>query len=73
MLFRSVIEQGTKSLLTPQVKVFFSTKANARIRPEILDLARPGCAEKIAAREDPENWKFPDLNELWSGLPSANW
>ena len=68
-----VIEQGTKSLLTPQVKVFFSTKANARIRPEILDLARPGCAEKIAAREDPENWKFPDLNELWSGLPSANW
>ncbi|MBA4092776.1 MAG: phosphodiesterase [Candidatus Accumulibacter sp.] len=61
-----VVEQSQKSLLAPHVKVFFSTKANARIRPEIVDLSRPGCPEKIAGREDPSKWNFPDLNELWS-------
>jgi HD-GYP domain-containing protein (c-di-GMP phosphodiesterase class II) len=62
-----VVEQSAKSLLAPQIKVFFSTKANARVRPELVDLSRPGCPEKIAAREEPGKWNFPDLNELWSG------
>lgn len=65
-----VVEQSAKSLLSPHVKVFFSTKSNARIVPEMIDLSRPGCPEKIAAREDPAKWNFPDLNELWSGLPT---
>jgi putative nucleotidyltransferase with HDIG domain len=68
-----VVEQGEKSLLTPRVKVFFSTKAKARIKPEVVDLSRTGCPEKIAGREDPAKWNFPDLNELWSGLPGASW
>ena len=63
-----VVEQAEKSLLTPSIKVFFSTRSNARIAPEIVDLARPGCTEKIAGREDPAKWNFPDLNELWSGV-----
>jgi HD-GYP domain-containing protein (c-di-GMP phosphodiesterase class II) len=62
-----VVDQSAKSLLAPQIKVFFSTKANARVRPELVDLSRPGCPEKIAAREEPGKWNFPDLNELWSG------
>lgn len=66
-----VVEQAPDSLLKPRIKVFFSTRANARIKPEIVDLARQGCAEKIANREDPGKWNFPDLNELWSGLPEA--
>ena len=65
-----VVEQSAKSLLAPQIKVFFSTKANARIRSEVVDLSSPGCPEKIAAREDPAQWNFPDLNELWSGQAS---
>jgi len=68
-----IVEQAEKSLLTPRVKVFFSTKANARIKPEIVDLARPGCQEKIAGREDPAKWNFPDLDQLWSGLPGVPW
>ena len=68
-----VIEQAGQSLLTPRVKVFFSTKANARIVPEIVDLSLPGCQEKIAGREDPDKWKFPDINELWSGLKASPW
>ena len=68
-----VVEQSEKSLLTPRVKVFFSTKANARIRTDIIDLSAPGCHDKIAQREDPELWQFPDLNELWSGVSGAAW
>jgi putative nucleotidyltransferase with HDIG domain len=68
-----VVEQAETSLLTPRVKVFFSTKANARIKPEVVDLSRKGCPEKIAGREDPAKWNFPDLNELWSGLSGSPW
>ncbi len=62
-----VTEQTAKSLLAPIVKVFYSTKIDMRILPEIIDLSRPGSTEKIVAREDPDKWHFPDLNELWSG------
>ena len=68
-----VVEQSEKSLLAPRVKVFFSTKANARIRPEVIDLSLTGCHDKIAQREDPTQWQFPDLNELWAGIPGAPW
>ena len=66
-----VVEQSPKSLLTPRIKVFFSTRSNTRIRPTLIDLSQPGCSEKISSREDPENWNFPDLNELWSGIKIA--
>ena len=68
-----VVEQTAKSLTTPCVKVFFSTKSNMRILPQVVDLSRPDTTERIAGREDPVKWHFPDLNELWSGLPSAPW
>ncbi|TXH88583.1 MAG: HD-GYP domain-containing protein [Rhodoferax sp.] len=60
-----VVEQSEKSLLTPKVKVFFSTQSNMRIVPVLVDLSAPDCKEKIASREDPEKWHFPDLDELW--------
>ena len=66
-----VIEQTGKSLTTPTVKVFFSTKSNLRLTPEILDLSKPDVGEKIVSREDPAKWKFSDLNELWSGVADA--
>ena len=62
-----VIEQSPRSLLAPRIKVFFSTRSNARIKPEIIDLSTPNCLDKIAGREDPAKWNFADLNELWSG------
>lgn len=68
-----VVEQTGKSLTTPSVKVFFSTKSNMRIVPEVIDLSLPGAGEKIVSREDPAQWRFADLNELWSGLSRAPW
>ena len=68
-----VMEQTSKSLTTPKVKVFFSTKSNMRIVPVIVDLSLPTASDKIAGREDPAKWKFSDLNELWSGQTKSPW
>ena len=68
-----VVEQHTQSLTKPVVKVFFSTKANMRIPAVTVDLANVDTTEKIVGREDPNTWHFPDLTELWSGLPDAPW
>lgn len=67
-----VIEPTEKSLLTPKVKVFFSIKQNGRITPEILDLSKHDCKDKITSHEDPVNWGICDIQELWSGLPSTH-
>lgn len=68
-----VTEQNHGTLLKPLVKVFFSTKSDMRIPPEVVNLAAPGCKEKIVERENPDTWRFPDLNELWSGMPLISW
>lgn len=60
-----VIEQGEQSLLKPKVKVFFSTKSQAYIKPEIIDIAR--SLEKIAGREDAAKWGIKDLDRWWAG------
>lgn len=65
-----VVDQAGKSLTTPMVKVFFSTKSDLRIGPELIDLSRPGITEKIVSREDPAKWHFSDLDALWSGVVS---
>ena len=68
-----VVEQNPATLVSPKVKVFFSTRSGLRIVPETVDLAAPGCSDRIAAREDPAKWHFPDLDELWSGLSQQPW
>lgn len=62
-----VVAQNQKSLLAPTVRVFFSTKSNLRIPPEMIDLAAAGLHDRIMSTEDSSKWDFPDLNELWQG------
>jgi putative nucleotidyltransferase with HDIG domain len=66
-----VTEQSPRSLTTPLVKVFYSTKSGMRLVPFMVDLSRPEGIEKIHQREDPAKWNFPDLNEMWSGVSMA--
>lgn len=61
-----VVEQSAKSLLAPHVKVFFSTKSQTRIVPELVDLSHPATLEKIVGREDAAKWGLTDLDELWA-------
>ncbi|MGY4533993.1 putative nucleotidyltransferase with HDIG domain [Pseudomonas sp. TE3786] len=67
-----VMDQHATSLLTPRVKVFFMAKSKTPIPQQIIDLAKLVGREKIVGREAPEDWNFPRLEELWSGLPSKN-
>lgn len=60
-----VVEQSDKSLLAPCVKVFFSTKSQTRIVPELIDLSHPSTTEKIVGREDAARWGIQNLDELW--------
>ena len=62
-----VMEQNPHTLVAPRVKVFFSTKSQMPIPPEVLDLSHSGCTDRIAARESNKVWKFPHLDELWAG------
>lgn len=61
-----VAEQSDKSLLTPRIKVFFSTKSMAYVPPELIDLSRPNVSEKIVAREDAEKWGIKNLDQYWA-------
>jgi HD-GYP domain-containing protein (c-di-GMP phosphodiesterase class II) len=61
-----VCAQNPAALLTPVVKVFFSTKSNMRIEPQELDLASSWCRDKIAGCESPADWPFKDLDQLWT-------
>ncbi len=56
-----VIEQTEKSLLTPIVKAFFSTKSNEPFMPELIDLSK--SQESIVSAEDPVKWGF-DLKQV---------
>jgi HD-GYP domain-containing protein (c-di-GMP phosphodiesterase class II) len=60
-----VVEQNLGKLVTPVVKTFYSTKSQMRITPERIDLARPGCPDRIVGREPQEAANFPGLDELW--------
>ena len=61
-----VIDQSEKSLLTPVVKVFFSTKAKARIPVDTLDLSKPNANDSIASHEDPAAWGIQNAHEIWA-------
>lgn len=61
-----VVEQSGKSLLTPKVKVFFSTKSNTYIVPELIDLSSSRGMQKIAGCEDPAKWGIKNLEGFWA-------
>ena len=67
-----VVEQNPHKLVAPVVKVFFSTKSQLHLPPERLDLARPGCSDRIVGRVPREEGAEAErrqahLDELWAG------
>jgi len=62
-----VVEQSSTQVLKPWVKVFYSTKAQMPVPPELLDTSDARCSDHIVARESNATWKFPQLDELWAG------
>jgi len=60
-----VIEQSAEALVSPVVKVFFSTANKLPLPARRLDLSRPNCSDRIVARESPQDWGFSDLDQHW--------
>lgn len=50
----------------PVVKVFFQAATAQRMPPMTVDLSERGCPDKILTRENPADWRFPDLHLMWS-------
>jgi HD-GYP domain-containing protein (c-di-GMP phosphodiesterase class II) len=61
-----VIDQNPKSLLTPLVKVFFSTKSKTRIVIETVDLSAAHAQDSIVGHDDPALWGISDISKIWS-------
>lgn len=61
-----VIDQSPKSLLTPIVKVFFSTKSKSRIPMKTIDLSKANERDAIDGYEDPALWGVDNVDEIWS-------
>ena len=59
--------------IAPILMVFFSIQSNCRITPELLDLSKPACKDKIVSHENPAKWDIHDIQELWSGVAVAPW
>jgi putative nucleotidyltransferase with HDIG domain len=66
-----VVEQTEGALLTPKVRLFFSTKSQLHIPPETLDLSRSSCSDRIVGREDAECWGLTRVDEIWAGEAAA--
>ncbi len=61
-----VVEQNPQNLVAPVVKVFYSTKSQLRITPQRLDLAQPGCSDRIVGRHVDKDLGFGNLEALWA-------
>lgn len=66
-LLAVVTRQNDAALISPEVKVFFSTKQGLHVTPRLLDLSAPKCTDRITGRESNDTWKFTHLDELWAG------
>ncbi len=60
-----VVDQAESSLLTPRVRTFFSAKTRGYLQPALIDLARPGCQDRIAGPENPADWGITDADSYW--------
>lgn len=61
-----VVDQSTKSLLLPIVKVFFSTKSKTRIPVENIDLSKSNANDDIVGHESAATWGIYNTHELWT-------
>ncbi|MBU0593124.1 MAG: HD-GYP domain-containing protein [Gammaproteobacteria bacterium] len=58
-----VLEQNAEKMLQPKVKIFYHAEKQYYLPPEEIDLARPGCQDKIVSHESFEKW----------GIDPAKW
>ena len=60
-----VHEQNVNAYLKPVVQVFYSLKTRLPTALQRVDLAAPGCYDRIIAREASEDWSSLNFDVLW--------
>ena len=60
-----VVDQSHASLLTPTIKAIWDIARKAPCEPEHIDLAAPGCRERIASRESAVHWGLEGIDDHW--------
>lgn len=63
-----VVEQSPGALLLPRISTFYCLESNQHVPQELVDLSRPGCTDKIIARENPEHWRLPQAKTMHAGM-----
>lgn len=58
-----VVEQGEASLLAPRVRVLMQARTRAAVSPRLIDLALPGCNDRIVGLENPVQWGVSRIGE----------
>ena len=58
-----VVEQGEASLLAPRVRVLMQAQTRAALSPHLIDLALPGCQDRIVGLENPVQWGVSRVGE----------
>ena len=71
-LRRSDGKTRTIGLLLENVANPYESALHRRIDPYVLDLAKPGCADRIADLESPEGWRFADLEAQFDAQRFSN-
>ena len=60
-----VVDQNEKSLLSPQVRAFFSCTSKTNIAPVLIDLGAPGERDKVVSFEDANEWGLENVDRFW--------
>lgn len=58
-----IIDQNKESLLSPVVRVFFSTQSRTYLNPLDVDLIH--VDDKIIGLEDPKAWGVKNIDDIW--------
>lgn len=59
-----VLDGSRDSLTQPVVRVFYSIVEGRRVDPFVIDLAEPGCEDRVAAKEARGEWSDAELAQL---------
>lgn len=65
-LLAVVVEQVPGAMVSPKVRVFFNTRNEMPVAPRLLDLSRPGSADRIVGRQSNAETQFMHLDALWA-------
>jgi putative nucleotidyltransferase with HDIG domain len=57
--------QALRTMSLPTVKTFSSTKSNQPVIPRVVNLEKREGSDRILAIEDPRQWNFQHLTDLW--------